>query len=81
MIDCSAFVSYLFIVNDFCQTNYLNIYATDLHQICRVDRTAAVDERSEVSFFDHSRNVAAATIFVGFINFYLQTWHLVGGGV
>ena len=31
----------------FCQTNYLNISRTDLHQICRV---AAVDERSEVSF-------------------------------
>jgi len=36
--------------NDFCQTNYLNIYRTNLHQLCRHGRTTAVDERSEVSF-------------------------------
>jgi len=29
--------------NDFYQTNYRNIYRTDLHQICRVGRTMAVD--------------------------------------
>ena len=42
---------FFFIFNDFCQTNFLNIYLTDLHQIFRVSRTTAVDELSEVSFF------------------------------
>jgi len=37
--------------NDFCQTNCLNIYRSDLHQICRLGRNIAVDERSEVSFW------------------------------
>ena len=32
---------YFFIA--FCQTNYLNIYHTDLHDICRIYRTLAVD--------------------------------------
>jgi len=41
---------HLFILNDFCQTNYLNIYRTGLHQIYRICRIMAVDERSEVSF-------------------------------
>jgi len=36
--------------NDFCQTSYLNIYQTDLRQICSICRTVVVDERSEVSF-------------------------------
>jgi len=35
---------------DFCQTNYLNIYSTDLHEICSIGRTLAVDERPEVIF-------------------------------
>jgi len=35
-----------------CQTNYLNICRTDLYEICRIGRTLAVDERSEVTFFD-----------------------------
>jgi len=47
---CSAYVSYLFIFNDSCQTNYLKIYKTDLRQILRVDRTMAVDDESEISF-------------------------------
>ena len=34
-----------------CQTNYLNICRTDLYEICRIGRTLAVDERSEVIFF------------------------------
>jgi len=42
---------YFFIFNDCCQvTNYLKIYLTSLHQICRVGRTMAVDERYEISF-------------------------------
>ena len=36
--------------SDFCQTDYLNIYRTDLHEICRIGGTSAVDERSEVTF-------------------------------
>ena len=38
----------------FCQTNCLNIYPTDVHEICRIDRPLAADERSEVIFFDPS---------------------------
>ena len=39
------------ILSDFYQTNYLNIYRTDLHEICRIGRTLAVmDARSEVIF-------------------------------
>jgi len=33
---------------DFCQTNYLNIYRTILHEVCRLGRTLAVNERSEI---------------------------------
>jgi len=32
------------IFSDFRQTNYLNIYWTDLHQICRIGRPLAVEE-------------------------------------
>jgi len=34
--------------SDFFQTNYLNIYRTDLHEIYRIDRILAVDQRSKV---------------------------------
>jgi len=34
---------FYFIFNDLYQTNYLTIYETDLHRICRDDRTMAVD--------------------------------------
>jgi len=51
------------IFSDFCQTNYLNVYRTDLHEIYRIGRTLAVDERREVIFFDLSRDVAIATNF------------------
>jgi len=44
--------------------HYLNIYRIDLHDICRIGRTLAVDERSEVIFFDPSKDVAVATNFV-----------------
>ena len=36
--------------SDFCQTNYLSVYQTDLHEICRIGRTLAVHEWSEVIF-------------------------------
>jgi len=41
---------------------------TDLHEICRIGRTLDADERSDVIFFDLSREVAAATNFVGKID-------------
>jgi len=47
------FFKYIFI--DFCQTSYLNIYRTDFHGICRIDRTLTADERPEV-IFDPSRD-------------------------
>jgi len=34
----------------FRQTHYLNIYRTDLHEICRIGRTLAVDERCYVYY-------------------------------
>ena len=49
---CSADVSYLlYIFNDFCQTNYLKIYQTDLYQIGRIGRIMAVE--SEISLSIH----------------------------
>ena len=54
----------------FCHINYLNIYWTDLHEVCRIGRTSAVDERSEVIFFDPPRDIAMVTNFVGTV--YLQ---------
>jgi len=42
-----------------------NIYWTDLHEICRPGKTLAVDKRSEVIFFDLSRDVATATNWAG----------------
>jgi len=49
---------------DYCQTNYLNIYQTDLHEICRFARTmVAVDKRPGSNFFDPLRDDAMATNF------------------
>jgi len=31
-------------LSDFCQTSYLNIYRTDLHEICRIGKTLAADK-------------------------------------
>jgi len=42
--------------------------STDLHEICRIGRTLAVDERSGY-FFDPPRDVAVTTNFVGKIDF------------
>ena len=38
----------------FCQTNYLNIFQTDVHEIYMIGRTSAADERHEVIFFSIS---------------------------
>jgi len=50
LCSCYAAVSFLYSFHDFCQPNYLNIYQTDLHQICRVGRITVVYEQPEVSF-------------------------------
>jgi len=55
---------FIFIFSVFCQTNYLNICRTDLHEICRIGRTLAVDKRAEVIYFD-PKGRSVATNFVG----------------
>jgi len=47
-----------FIYNDSRQTNYFKIYRTNLRQIFRVDRTMAVDDQPEISFFRPSKDFA-----------------------
>jgi len=47
---CSDSVSYLFIFNDSCQTNYLIIYQTNLCQIFKIGTTMAADNQHEISF-------------------------------
>ena len=54
--------------SNFCKTNYLNIYRTDLHEICKIGRTLAVDERS--GYFLIPRWVVASTNSVGKIDLY-----------
>jgi len=49
----------VFIFNDSLQAN-LKIYRIDIRRICKVGRTMAVDDQSEISF---SRDVAMATDF------------------
>jgi len=55
------------IFSDFCLTNYLNFYVTDLHEICSIGRTLAIDERSEV-IFSIPWGVAMATNILGKID-------------
>jgi len=52
----------------YIETKYLNIYWTDPHEIYGFCTTLAVDQRSEVIFFDPSIDVAVATSFVGKID-------------
>ena len=61
---------FIFIFADFCQTNYLNIYRTNFHQICRVGRTMAADERSVVNVSISQGMLPWQPIFAGFICFY-----------
>jgi len=56
---CLCFIYF----SDFCQTNYLSIYRTVLHKICRVGRTLAVDERSKVIFSICQRSLSWHPIF------------------
>jgi len=46
-----------------CVRPIISNLATDLYEIFKGGRTMAVDERSEVSFFDIARDVAVATNF------------------
>jgi len=48
-----SFLSYFYIyfINNFRQTNYLNIYPTDLRQIRKFGRTVAADDQPQISFF------------------------------
>ena len=59
---------YFFIYfSDFCQTNYLNVYLTDLHEICRIGNLWPQTNDLKL-FFDPSRDVAVATSYVGKID-------------
>jgi len=54
------------IFDDFCETNYLNIYRTDLCQIFEVSRSVAVDD--EISFSVAQGTLPWQPIFAGFID-------------
>ena len=58
---------FLNIFSDFCQNNRLNIYWTVFNEICKIGRTLAIDEQSEVIFYPAS-DVVMATNFVGKID-------------
>jgi len=58
-------------VNDFCQTNYLNIYCSNLYPVCWEDRTVAVDNRSKVSF-----SISQGTLLWQPILLAKSTWNL-----
>jgi len=65
-----SFYRLVLFFTDFCQTNYLNINRTDLHQCCTDGKTIAVDEIYEVFPEPSSLDVGMAINFcwVGFIN-------------
>jgi len=44
----------LLFCNIFCQTNYLSIYWTALHLICRVGRTLALPKMNDMKLFFRS---------------------------
>ena len=48
---CCCFLLLFLFFNDCFHTSYLNICLADRRWICRVDRTAAVDDQAEISFF------------------------------
>ena len=58
-------------VNDFCQTDYLNIYCSNLYPICWEDKTMAVDNRSKVSF-----SISQGTLLWQPILLAKSTWNL-----
>jgi len=47
---CLCYLFIYFIYNDFCQTDYLSIYRTDLHHNLHDSRTVAVDGRLKLLF-------------------------------
>jgi len=63
------YVLHLFLFfNDSCQTNYLEIYPTDLRQTVGFGRTTAVDDQSEISFSIPQETLPWQPNFVGFID-------------
>jgi len=64
---CSASLS-LYILNDFCQTSYLNICPSDLCQICTACRTMVVDDQSGISFSIRQWMLSRQPIIVGLIH-------------
>jgi len=61
----------VFIFNDSGQTSYLKVYRTGLRQFFWVSRTVAIDNQSEISFFDPLTDFAIAANFCWF---YQQNW-------
>jgi len=70
IIEAQARTAYLLLMfyifftqfSDICQTNYLNIYWTDLHEIFTIDRTLVVGECLEDIVFDPSRELAVVLV-------------------
>ena len=82
---CLCFLFIFFVIlNDFCQTNYLNIYRADLRQICRDGRTVAVDKGLKLVFRSlkgrcrGNQFLLALSAYIHGIGF---AWHSVDGGV
>ena len=46
----AAFLIFKILFCDFCQASYLNIYGTDLHEICWIGTPLTVDEDLELLF-------------------------------
>ena len=63
-IFCCCFFFYF---NDSFQICYLNIYTTDLRQICRFGKTVVADHQSDISFSIPQGTLPWQPIFVGFI--------------
>jgi len=78
---CCCFLFYYFIYfNDSFQTNYLKIYETDHRRVCRVGRTPAVDDQSEIRFSIHQEGTLPwQPIFVGFVHGTEFRWHSADG--
>jgi len=57
----------VYILNDFCHSNCLNIYRSDLRQIFTVVRPMPVDDQSEISLRS-LKDIAMATTFCWFIH-------------
>jgi len=66
---CGLYILLPFLIfNDSCQTNYFNIYRTDLCQIFKIGRNIVVDDLSESSFSIPQGTMPWQLISVGFIH-------------